>query len=571
MLGIMRLIRITAALAALLAFATGVWAQTNGSPHRETLRVVYTELPPYSFEDANGQPVGFAIDVLTAVAARANFDLSYVRARNVTDALAMIADGTADLHPSLVSNAERRKIVSYTSAIRLVTLSLYGLEHRAETFDPDDLSGVRVGYRTSSATDHAAKAILGANLVGLPDHEAILQALEAGAIDLGVFVDAAFDRKVRMKDIRAQFARVGAPLQATPVGIAVSNARPGVLRRLDGALRDMKAEAAYGAITERWFGAPPSWWTAQRMFFAYLAVVAVMVLIALGAFNRLSERTRQMLSREARLRVAMSQRHAETLEQKNTLLATQNEEMQRLLQAVSHDLKSPMVTVRGFAGVLEDALTAGDEGLARDACRRIVASTGRLSGITDALQEFSRVDQKPVALREVDLNALVNEAREMLSIDIAASGAQVVVPEPLPKLRADESQVLRVFLNLIANALHHGCPRPGMTIEITADVGPDLTEISVRDHGPGIPEAFRRDVFRLFRRLAPGQSDGSGIGLSIVARIAAKHGGTAWASAPEGGGATLHVTLLNRPEDPHAEDGRPDPTTAPRMSKERAA
>jgi signal transduction histidine kinase len=549
MLGITRLIRIMAALFALMSLASGAPAQTNGSPHHETLRVVYTMLPPYSFFDADGAPSGFAIEVLKATAARAGFDLSYTLASNVTEALAMIADGKADLHPSLVSNAERRKIVSYTSAIRVVTLSLYALKRRAGTFQADDLSGVRVGYRVGSATDYVAKTILGASLVGFPENDSLLRALEARTIDMGVFVDAAVRRQLHMRVRGAQFAPVGAPLQATPIGIAVSKDRPGVLARLDGALRELKAEAGFNTITKRWFGPPPSWWTPQRMFFAYLAAVAVMALVALGVFRRLSERSRQMLTRETGLRADMTKRHDATLEQKNALLATQNEEMQRLLQAVSHDLKSPMVTVRGFAGVLEDALTAGDEALARDACRRIVASTGRLRGITDALQEFSRVDQKPVALRQVNLNAMVDEAREMLAVDIAAAEARIVVPEPLPKMRADESQLLRVFLNLVTNALRHGCPQPGMTIEITAAVGPNATEIRVRDHGPGIPEAFLRDVFRLFRRLAPGQSDGSGIGLSIVARIAAKHGGTAWASAPEGSGAALHVTLLNRPED----------------------
>ena len=205
-----------------------------------------------------------------------------------------------------------------------------------------------------------------------------------------------------------------------------------------------------------------------------------------------------------------------------------------------------MVTVRGFAGLLEDAMKSGDEALARDACRRIVASTKHLSGITDGLQEFNSVDQRPVALTEVDLNALVDEVKVMLAAEIEGARATVFSPDLLPKVQADESQLLRVILNLVLNALRHGCPEPGMTVEITAKTRLDCTEIVVRDHGPGIPEAFHRDVFRLFRRVAAGQADGTGIGLSIVARIAAKHGGAAWASSPAGGGAALHVTLLNR-------------------------
>jgi signal transduction histidine kinase len=364
-------------------------------------------------------------------------------------------------------------------------------------------------------------------------------------LDLGVYVDSAIERQARMTGMGELVERVGPPLQAISVGIAVSNRLPEQLARLNSALLHLKAEIAFDNIKGRWFGPPKSWWTVQRLFFAYLGGIAVVVLISLGAYSRLRRAFRRGLNRETRLRAALSTRHAEMLEQKNAQLAAQNDEMQRLLQAVSHDLKSPMVTVRGFAGVLEDAMASGDQDLARDACRRIVVSTGHLSGITDGLQEFNRVDQKPVALRELDLAALIAETEEMLSADIAETEARIVVASELPNVRADETQLLRVLLNLILNALRHGCPEPGMTIEISAAKGAQVTEIVVRDHGPGVPEAFQHDVFRLFRRLAPGQADGSGIGLSIVARVAAKHGGSAWISSPEGGGAAVHFTLLN--------------------------
>jgi signal transduction histidine kinase len=546
---IVRLIAIVTMVTALLFAARGVMAQGEDGPHPETLRAVYTPLAPFAFTDLEGEPDGFAVELLRTMVARTGMALTFQEVESVAKALAMIEAGEADLHPALMSTPRSREVVSYTAPILVATLSLYALKDRAATFDPNDLSGLRIGFRAGSDAANAAHAVLGAIPMAIDRTSSLLNALTAGTVDLVVLLDAAFDRRARTAEFDKQFAQVGPQIHTIPIGIAVSHTQPETLALLDHMLRNMKAQPGFDAIVARWFGAPPSWWTPMRMFLAYAISISTVVIVALTAFSSQRLIARNLLTHDIRMRVTLASRNAAVLELKNAQLISQNQEMQRLLQAVSHDLKSPMVTVRGFAGVLEDAMASGNEPLARDACRRIIASTKNLSGIIEGLHEFNRVDQKPVALADVDLNALIAEAGEMLAADIDIAKASIVVPMRLPHVRADETQLLRVLLNMILNALRHGCPEPGMTVEITATTGTDSTEIVVRDHGPGIPEAFQRDVFRLFRRLAPGQSNGNGIGLSIVARIAAKHGGAAWASSPEGGGAALHVTLSNTPND----------------------
>jgi signal transduction histidine kinase len=530
-------------IAALLAlFAAPVWGQD-----RDSLRAVYIEIPPYSFTNSNGDASGFAVDVMREVAKRAGFDVSFRSVVNIEQAMNEVSEGRADVFPAMGSTAERREVFDFSGPLITARLSFYARADHAPNIDPDDFTGQRVGLVLGVVSQPMSVMLLGARIRWQQSFQTLIAALSDQELDMGLFVDEAFDSLANRFGGDQRFVKVGSSFRSVPIGIAVDKTRPEVLARLDGALIDLKAEPAYAALKTRWFGPPPSWWTPERIIAAVVLTLIAFALLPLALFARMRAGARRLLMAEGLNRNHLASLHAEALQVKNDQLAAQNEEMERLLHAVSHDLKSPMVTVRGFATLLEEAMEEGDEDMARDACRRILSSTGRLSGITDGLLEFSKVDQRRMTPSDIDLNALVAEATELLNFDIIAAGATVRTPDPLPSLSADRSQLLRLMMNLISNALHHGCPRPGMTVDITARTDPGHVELAIRDNGPGIPEAFHREVFRLFRRLGGGRSDGSGIGLSIVARIAAKHGGTCWASSPEGGGAALHVRLPIRP------------------------
>jgi signal transduction histidine kinase len=519
------------------------------------LRVVYNPSPPFAITDSQGRADGFGIDILKIIAANAGYALSFREVMNIAEALDLIEAGQADIHPALATNAARREIMSYSSPIGAVRLRLYARADRAATLDPDDLTGARIGSLQGGTTMMAAQSIIGA--ISTPRQSARDQVagLEDGSLDLAVFVESAFDALRRAYAPNTRFVSVGPPVQSTPIGIAVTNRLPEALALLDAALHDLKSEARFAELSQRWFGPPPSWWSVERLIWAAIGAIGAVLAAAGLLIQRLRATQRRQLLAESVKREALARAHAAAQEEKTKELALQNEEMERLLQAVSHDLKSPIVTVRGFASLLEEAMESGDDASARDACRRIMSSTRRLGGITDGLLEVSRADRKPIDPVAIDLNLLVDEVADMLSATIAQAGATVTMPDRLPMAWADRSQMLRVMLNLIANALHHGCPRPGMRVEVTARQSDAATEIIVRDHGPGIPEEFQRDVFRLFRRLGEDRRDGSGIGLSIVATIAAKHDGTSWASSPPGGGAALHVSVPTRAHAWPAEHG----------------
>jgi light-regulated signal transduction histidine kinase (bacteriophytochrome) len=245
-------------------------------------------------------------------------------------------------------------------------------------------------------------------------------------------------------------------------------------------------------------------------------------------------------------------RHAEELEQVNRQLRAKNQEVEDFAYSVSHDLKSPLVSITGFIGMLEEEL-AEEEPDAEESRRmieRIHHATGRMSRLIDELLELSRVGRVQLAPEPLDLARLVDElARNELAGRLDEREAKICVAPNPPKVYGDERLITHALQNLLSNALKHGCPEPGATIEVGAEEADDETRLFVRDHGPGIAPEYHARIFKLFQRLDTKQ-EGTGIGLAMVARIAELHGGRVWVESQEGRGATFWLALPRE----HAEE-----------------
>lgn len=221
------------------------------------LRVVYNPSPPFAITDSQGRADGFGIDILKIIAANAGYALSFREVMNIAEALDLIEAGQADIHPALATNAARREIMSYSSPIGAVRLRLYARADRAATLDPDDLTGARIGSLQGGTTMMAAQSIIGA--ISTPRQSARDQVagLEDGSLDLAVFVESAFDALRRAYAPNTRFVSVGPPVQSTPIGIAVTNRLPEALALLDAALHDLKSEARFAELSQRWVRPAP--------------------------------------------------------------------------------------------------------------------------------------------------------------------------------------------------------------------------------------------------------------------------------------------------------------------------
>jgi PAS domain S-box-containing protein len=207
-----------------------------------------------------------------------------------------------------------------------------------------------------------------------------------------------------------------------------------------------------------------------------------------------------------------------------------------LLHAVSHDLRGPITAILGSALVLEDGDRVLDDEKRADLITGIAASARKLNRLVTDLLDLDRLERGIVEpdRRPTDVGALARRV-------VAELGLQdtVTVSASPGEADVDPVHVERIVENLLLNAAKHTPAGTPVRVAVYRDA--DGVTLEVADSGPGVPAELREAVFEPFRQGTRGQ--GLGIGLSLVARFAALHGGRAWVEPAEGGGACFRVTL----------------------------
>jgi signal transduction histidine kinase len=245
----------------------------------------------------------------------------------------------------------------------------------------------------------------------------------------------------------------------------------------------------------------------------------------------------QIQARDAGLKEAQR-----ALAESNRELRLRNEEMQQFVFTVSHDLKSPLVTMRGFAGMLRDDLAAGDVAESQSVVNRILGATEKMNRLIDDLLELSRIGRMRTEPERVDTTALVRGVLEDQAVAVEQAGATVEVQPDMPPLVIERTRLWQVFENLLTNALKYGCEGPVKRIEVGGTSENGELRYFVRDHGPGIAREHHQKIFGLFQRLHT-DNRGTGVGLAIVARVMQVYGGRCWVESEPGNGATFWFAL----------------------------
>ncbi len=296
-----------------------------------------------------------------------------------------------------------------------------------------------------------------------------------------------------------------------------------------------------------------------------MLTTAIAALTGAGLGIVVSRRMAERQRAEAALRAARDQLEVR-VQERTAELEQANEEIKQFAYIVSHDLRAPLVNLKGFSAELRFALEEIQSvmGAARphldedqqqqlhyaldedvpEALGFIESSVTRMDDFIQAVLQLSRLGRRELHPERIDTEALVQEALGSLAHQIDEQDVQVTVG-PLPDVVADRTSMEQIVGNLLDNALKYLQPGRTGEIEITGERDDERVTFRVRDNGRGIAEDDMQKVFAPFRRAGRQEAPGEGMGLPYVQTLVRRHGGRIWCESELGEGTTFTFTISN--------------------------
>jgi len=236
-------------------------------------------------------------------------------------------------------------------------------------------------------------------------------------------------------------------------------------------------------------------------------------------------------------------RHEEAKRRKR--LEAVNSELEKFVYTVSHDLKSPVISIQGFSSIL---LEECKDDLKEDGLHyisRIYKNACSMEQLIDDLLAVSRVEKKTIKIEPESTKDIIEQALSNLAFQIEKNRINIKIDDRLPEIVCDRAQLVQVFTNLFSNAIKFRDKQKDENIIVVhAEQTKETLQFSIEDNGIGIPEKEHSRIFHLFERLHKKDVvDGTGIGLSITKQIIENHGGRIWLNSQVGHGTTFTFCL----------------------------
>jgi signal transduction histidine kinase len=261
--------------------------------------------------------------------------------------------------------------------------------------------------------------------------------------------------------------------------------------------------------------------------------------VLVQAFN---EMLTQIQWRDTALQQAHDELEQRVIERTAQLEAA-NRELEAFSYSISHDLRAPLRAINGFARILLEEHAPHMADAAQEYLALVRDNAQQMGQLIDDLLAFSRLSRQPLSKQPVAPADLVQQALSDLRPLQEGRRVNFTIGE-LPICQADPALLKQVFVNLLANALKFTGRREVAMIEVGCREASETHVYFVKDNGVGFNMAYANKLFGVFQRLHPAEEyDGTGVGLAIVQRIIHRHGGSVWAEAAVGQGATFSFTL----------------------------
>ena len=275
-----------------------------------------------------------------------------------------------------------------------------------------------------------------------------------------------------------------------------------------------------------------SLWIAQAI---YILASTVLLSLAIRKIDEAFGRAQRELQERKRVEAEREQIIHE--------LEAKNAELERFTYTVSHDLKSPLITISGFVGLLESDARSGNAEKFKVDMQRINEAVEKMRRLLNELLELSRIGRLVNPPSETSFAKITEEALALTRGRLMAGEIKVNVQPDLPVVRGDRPRLVEVMQNLIDNAAKFMGDHPAPQIDIGVQMKNNEHIFFVRDNGIGIQPEYHEKVFGLFDKL-DAQSEGTGVGLALAKRIVEVHSGRIWVeSEGKGKGSMFCFTL----------------------------
>lgn len=260
--------------------------------------------------------------------------------------------------------------------------------------------------------------------------------------------------------------------------------------------------------------------------------------------RKVSERTAQLAQANDSLKLEIADRMQAQTERERLIkeLEAKNTEMERFTYTVSHDLRSPLVTINGFISFLKKDMDMGDKKRIEDDLKRIGDAVTRMDRLLSDTLQLSRIGRVVEPPQDIAFKDIVLDALYQLSEKLKSEGVDISVAKDLPEVHVDKMRIVEVLVNLIENSIKYMGDQPRPRIEIGCTNVFEDAAFFVRDNGIGIDLDQQGKVFELFYKIDR-KSEGTGAGLAIVKRIIEVHGGRIWIESEKDKGCAVYFTL----------------------------
>jgi PAS domain S-box-containing protein len=234
--------------------------------------------------------------------------------------------------------------------------------------------------------------------------------------------------------------------------------------------------------------------------------------------------------------------------QRTAQLEATNKELEAFSYSVSHDLRAPLRAITGFTNILVEDYAPTLDAEGKRISGVIIHEAQRMGQLIDDLLAFSRLSRKEITQSTIDMQALMQSVLNELTTPESCARIDLQVGE-LPSALGDRALIRQVWVNLLSNALKFSSKKERAVIEVASKQDENETIYFVRDNGAGFDMQYAGNLFGVFQRLhSEREFVGTGVGLAIVQRIIARHGGRVWADSQVGKGAVFYFTLPGKEE-----------------------